>query len=189
MRITLLRHAQTEGNLRSNYVGVTDEALSAVGVETARRARAARGESAVKTVHTSALRRAVETAAILYPDAAVVRHAGLNEMHFGAFENRNFADLENDPAYAAWVESHCELPCPGGESKEEFTRRCRAAFLEICTAGRAAGEETLHFVVHGGTIMAIMSAFAQPTQNYFAWHTDFCNGYLLEGTAWTSLSR
>lgn len=186
MIITLLRHAQTAGNLLSNYTGLTDEPLCEAGIRAAR-AAAARPRADVRTVHTSALRRAAETAAILYPEAKIIPHAGLNEMHFGAFENKNFRELEADPAYARWLASHCELPCPGGESKETFTRRCRESFAEILRACRAAGEEEAHFVVHGGTIMAIMSGFAAPPREYFEWRADFCGGYMLEGTAWTSL--
>jgi alpha-ribazole phosphatase len=104
-------------------------------------------------------------------------------MRFGSFENRNFRDLEADPAYAAWVASGCELPCPGGESREEFTRRCRETFLAIVRSGRDAGAESLHFVVHGGTIMAVMSGFATPERDYFAWRAGFCGGYVLESIA------
>lgn len=177
MRITLLRHAQTCGNLRSAYIGRTDEPLASVGIETA---RAVPPRPGVCVVHTSALRRTMETAAILYPQAEIIPHARLNEMHFGGFEGKNFRDLEADPAYAAWLATDCEAPCPGGESKDAFTRRCREAFSAIVREN--GDEEDLRFVVHGGTIMAIMSGCVTPERGYFDWRAGFCGGYVIENS-------
>ena len=53
--------------------------------------------------------------------------------------------------------------------------RCRAAFaplLALEDPGRAA------LVVHGGTIMAILSGFARPERAYFDYHVSNGSGYL-----------
>lgn len=177
MIITLLRHAQTTGNVQKQYIGHTDLPLNEEGMALARRIAK---NNEVKTVHTSALVRTVQTAHILYPEAEIIEHAGLNEMHFGRFEGQHWRELSEDRAYQAWLDSGCALACPDGESKKTFTQRCVDTFNAIVTAAAEREESELHVVVHGGTIMAIMSELATPLQEYFAWTTDFCGGYLLE---------
>lgn len=183
MNVFLLRHAQTPGNLQSRYIGSTDEGLAPEGVATARAARSAVvRDAAVARVYTGTLRRAVQTAEILYPGAEIIRHAGLNEMDFGRFEGQTWRELENDADYAAWVASGCILPCPGGESRESFTLRCWEAFSVIVRQERQNDTPALHFVVHGGTIMSVMSGFAEPRRDYFAWKAGFCGGFVMETT-------
>ena len=60
------------------------------------------------------------------------------------------------------MDSGGTLPFPGGESREAFQERCRAEFTRVLrTLGRQAGSNAV-FVVHGGTIMSILSAYAAP---------------------------
>ena len=177
MKICIRRHAPTEGNLLSQYIGRTDQPLSREGEATARRAGPHGG---VERIHTSRLLRTRMTAEILYPDAEIMPCAGLDEMDFGRFEGRGWRELEGDDAYREWLDSGCEAPCPGGEDKEGFSRRCRDAFAAILADEFARGEPELHLVVHGGTIMAVLSAFAEPEREYFSWRAGFCGGYLLE---------
>ena len=82
-------------------------------------------------VYVSPLKRARETASILFPEAVQVVIPELAEMNFGKFEGRNYKEMENDPDYRAWVEGMCLGKCPGGESREEFCARTCEAFLEV----------------------------------------------------------
>ena len=45
-------------------------------------------------------------------------------MDFGEFEGRNYAQLNGDPRYQAWIDSGGTLAFPGGESREAFIARC-----------------------------------------------------------------
>lgn len=176
MKIILRRHAQTRGNLLSKYVGSTDEPLAPEGIATAMKVER---DSLVKTVYASALARTAQTAALVYPKAEIIRCAGLNEMNFGCFEGKSWRDLETDATYRTWLASRCEAPCPGGERKDEFTRRCRETFISIIHECCEAGMESAHFVVHGGTIMAVMSGFVLPEREYFSWRAGFCAGFVV----------
>ena len=177
MKVVLRRHAPTEWNLESKYLGHTDQPLAPEGV---RLAKTVPGDATAARVYTSTLARTRETAAIIYPRAAIVPRRDLMEMNFGVFEGRSSRELENDPEYIAWLDSNCESPCPGGECKRDFTARCRAAFLEILGREVRNGGTTLHILVHGGVIMAILSGFTFPEREYFAWNTAYCGGYELE---------
>ncbi len=177
MRVVLLRHAQTAESLPGQYIGSSDAPLCEAG----RRLAESRPPCpAVRRVYTSRLQRSAETARILYPNAEIIRCAGLNEMDFGRFEQKSWRDLEEDADYRAWVDSGCEAPCPGGEDKAAFTRRCVKAFWPIARKEAAAGAAELHCVLHGGSIMAILSELAEPRRDYFSWTAGFCGGYVLE---------
>ena len=82
-------------------------------------------------VYVSPLKRARETASILFPEAVQVVIPELAEMNFGKFEGRNYKEMEKDPDYRAWVDGMCLGKCPGGESREEFCARTCEAFLEV----------------------------------------------------------
>ena len=176
MQVTLLRHGETAGNLLGQYIGSTDAPLCPQGL---RRATSAPPRPDVAKVLTSSLLRARQTAGILYPQAEIFTFKGLDEMNFGQFEGKSWRDLEQDAAYRAWVEAKCEGPCPGGEDKAGFIRRCVETVREILAGQAAARAPEVHFVVHGGTIMAVMSQLAQPPRDYFSWKPDFCGGYRL----------
>lgn len=164
MEILLARHGITAGNLLHRHMGVTDEPLCPQGIAALRAA-----DPTVETVYVSPLQRTRQTAAILYPNAAQIVVPGLAEMDFGAFENKNYQELSDNTAYRAWVDSLCEDPCPGGESKAGFSRRVCAAFEALVSRSLAEGCKRLVIVAHGGTIMSVGERFALPKRDYFAW--------------------
>lgn len=170
MRALLIRHGQTPGNAQGRYIGRTDEPLSEQGRAAAERLGADRS---VRLVYVSPLRRARETAALLFPSAEQRVLPGLRETDFGVFEGRTAGELAEDPAYRAWVDGGCRGACPGGESRAEVSRRAAAAFLE---AVRASAEDAV-FVTHGGVIMAILAELALPRRDYYDYQTPNLGGW------------
>ena len=207
LRIALIRHAPTQGNLEGRYVGATDEGLSDQGREIAREARGAYELLRPRMLFTSGMRRCDETGAILFPELAPTRLPGLAEMRFGAFEGKTYAEMDGDARYQAWVDSGCTAACPGGEAQAEFVARVRTAFeqalddLEGVQAGsgnqglqgsgrhvdlaipdahrdaRDVGAIDAAFLVHAGTIMAVMSELAEPKRGYWEWKAAYCAGF------------
>ncbi len=164
MEILLARHGATAGNLLHRHLGVTDEPLCPEG-----RAALQPVDEALETVFVSPLLRARETAAVLFPGAAQIPVPDLAEMHFGRFENKNYEELSDDPAYRAWVDGWCEGPCPGGESRAAFCSRTCAAFAALVSEALERGDRQLAIVAHGGTVMAVGERFAVPRRGYFDW--------------------
>ena len=76
------------------------------------------------------------------------------ECDFGLFEGRNYKELSGNPEYQNWIDSGGTMPFPGGESMNEMTARVMKGFYE---AMDIADGLNAAFVVHGGTIMAVMS--------------------------------
>ena len=124
----------------------------------------------------SPMRRCLETAAILYPEMRPFVVEELRECDFGDFEGHNYAELNGRADYQAWIDSNGMLPFPGGESREAFADRCCAAFSQVM-AGE--GEKDVAFIVHGGTIMAIMERFALPPRDYFSYQVRNGTGFEL----------
>ncbi len=152
----LIRHGRTEGNDRHAYTGLTDEPLSAKGKRTIWDAVAAGFYPSVEKVYISPMRRCMETAAIIYPELVPERIWDFREMDFGRFEGKTFEELKDDKPYMDWVNANGRTPFPAGEGEAVYQKRVRTAFRALWDAGRF---KNVALVVHGGTIMAIMSAF------------------------------
>lgn len=169
MKLMLIRHGATEGNAHGRYIGTTDEQLSNAGREAL--ARAAYPPADI--VFVSPMRRALETAQILFPDAEKLIVPGFRECDFGVFENRNHLELMDEPRYQQWIDSGGELPFPGGESRERFFERTLLAFDEILPLLRGSAA----IVAHGGTLMAIMSGRGIPVRDYYDYQAKNGCGY------------
>ena len=175
MKVWLLRHGMTACNAEGRYQGRLDVPLSPEGAKALCAA-----DFAPETVYVSPLRRAVQTARILFPTAALVTVGDLAEMDFGDFDGRTADEMAEDPAYRAWVEQGCSTRCPNGETLSEFcTRSCRA-FAALMEQAVAQGREQLVIVAHGGTVRALMERFCEPHFKFFALPTPYGGGYVLE---------
>ena len=104
----------------------------------------------------------------------------LAECDFGEFENKNYKELSGDPRYQAWIDSNGMMAFPGGESKEECAARNIEGFQRAVTACIRENIEEAAMVVHGGTIMNIMEAYALPKKAFYEWHLGNGCGYLVE---------
>ena len=178
--IYLLRHGETVYNAQRRYQGTQDVPLSAQG----RRLRPAGVE--LPAVYVSPLTRAAESAALLFPGARLVPVEGLQEMHFGAFEGRSAQEMEDDPAYRAWVEGDCLGRCPGGESRAAFSDRCCTAFSRLVDEELRKGSPRMAVVAHGGTQMTVLERFGAPGRAYYAWCAPNGGGYVLRADRWAS---
>ena len=101
----------------------------------------------------------------------------IREMDFGAFEGHNYEELKADVRYQAWIDSNGTLPFPQGESREQFQRRCVEGFCELLKEvwTREKLPASLALIVHGGTIMALLDAFAEGS--YYDYQCANAKGY------------
>ncbi len=174
MRALLIRHGQTRGNAREEFIGSTDEPLSPEGRETAEKARK---DFSVKKVFVSPMLRTRETAAILFPNAEQTIVPDLREMDFGEFERLRVADMENDPRYIAWSDSAGIKGAPGGESRGDVAARAVPAFEAAVRSSR--GKDAV-FVIHGAVIMVLMDVLFEPKKGFFEWWTPNIGGFSVE---------
>lgn len=178
MQVFLIRHGCTAGNLEHRYVGTTDEGLTDEARQTL--LRESSRYPVPDIVFASPMRRCLETAGLLFPGTEPVCIAGLRECEFGEFEYRNYQELQKDARYQAWIDSGGTLAFPGGESREAFADRCCEAFEQAVDEAHGHGVKSAAFVVHGGTIMAVMERFARPVRGYFDWQVQNGCGFACE---------
>lgn len=174
MRLIFVRHGATRGNMEGRYVGATDEPLCPQGEEALR----GRSYPPAQLLFASPLRRCLQTAQIIYPALSPIVLPGLREMDFGEWEYKNYRELQCDARYQAWIDGGGRGGFPGGEDQMAFRRRCEAAFARALPG--LTGARSAAFVVHGGTIMALLARYAEPARDYFDWQVENGGGYLLE---------
>jgi 2,3-bisphosphoglycerate-dependent phosphoglycerate mutase len=114
--LILLRHGQSVWNLEGTFTGWTDVELSPRGVEEAREAGAAMAGAGFvpDVVHTSVLRRAIDTANLALGEMElgwipVHKHWRLNERHYGALQGeskKGVAEEHGAEQVHAWRRSY-----------------------------------------------------------------------------------
>ena len=171
MRMDLVRHGRTAGNLRGAYVGRGDEPLLAEWVP-------AKAVPAPGAVYSSPLRRCLQTAALLYPAAQPVCLQALIERDFGELEGKTHAEIIRLPGFAEWGMTERSMPFPGGEEMDAFLARSMGAVWQVLQAAEGAGQEHVAAVTHGGVIMAAMHML-HPQSAYHDWRCPNAAGYRL----------
>ena len=157
-QITLIfiRHGETAAKKEQRYLGRTEEALSLEGREKLLQAYRQSHYPEAEMVFISPMRRCRETARLLYPLVPKKEIPEWVEMDFGDFEGKNYEDLKDDERYQEWIDSNGTLPFPNGESRETFIKRCMQGMDRMVQL--LQGERKVAVIVHGGTIMALLSS-------------------------------
>ena len=161
VEIVFIRHGRTPANKEHRYLGKTDESLSLEGIEALRQEKAEKIYPEIDYLFASPMKRCIETADILYPGKVPILVPQWKEMDFGLFEGKNYQELNGDKQYQAWIDSGGTLPFPQGESRPCFLQRCSQEMYESVDRYRElfTGGVKIGCVVHGGTIMALLSTF------------------------------
>lgn len=155
MKIYLIRHGKTAGNLEKRYIGITDEPLCQEGISELKN----RKYPGCEIVVSSPMRRCIETAKIIYPDKKPVICDDLSECDFGDFEGKNYLELSENCDYQKWIDSGGNLPFPNGEDPKDFKKRCIRGFDE--TLKNYPDKKSIAFVIHGGVIMAVLEYYTK----------------------------
>ena len=156
LRLTLIRHAATELNLRGVYQGVrVDRELAPGGAEQARRLGSrlvARGIHP-DAIWCSDLRRARRTAELAFPGVRPRLDARLREMDLGGFEGLDFDGntARHGDLFGRWLADPATVRPPrGGELLGELRERMGGWLAALPRRGRVAA------VSHGGPIAAAL---------------------------------
>ncbi len=182
MVIVLIRHFQTKGNVERRYIGSTDEAILTERIHEQRCECYPLAEQVV----ASPMKRCMETGAYIYKGQEPYVVEEFKECDFGLFEYKNYEELKDLSIYQAWLKSRGTLPFPDGESKEGFKARCVRGFEKAVEHLIRCKVECAAFVIHGGTIMSILSAYSDPPSVFYDWQVPNGRGYVayLDETDW-----
>ena len=168
-----IRHGKTNGNLERRYIGQrTDEPLSEEGRRDALKLKAMLCQYGDRILFSSPMKRAVETAELLYPGVDIHIIDDLKETDFGLFEGKNFEELKENADYQEWMRSGGTMAFPEGEDRDSVTRRVLRAFREALRVGK-----NMAFICHGGTIMSILSELTG--EDYYSFQVSNLDGFVV----------
>jgi len=169
--LVLIRHGQSDWNLKNLFTGWKDPGLTEVGVEEAREAgrRLKKIGVAFDTSFTSALSRAQDTTRLVLeelgqPDLPTVEDARLNERDYGDLSGLNKADAAKkwgDEQVMIWRRSY-DVPPPGGESLRDTLARVLPYYCQDILPCVLRGERTV-VVAHGNSLRALLMVLERAT--------------------------
>ena len=127
-KLHLIRHGLTAGNLQGLYIGSgSDLPLCDEGRAQLKTLKKDFDYPVVPLVFTSPMKRATETAEILFPGVRQIELDDLREMAFGKFEGRAVQELVKDPEFAQWMD-----PTSRTVPRARRTGRCSSTARRRC---------------------------------------------------------
>lgn len=155
-QVYLLRHGACEGG--QIFRGSTDSTLSPLGHQQMQRALAAFPGMALDAVVTSPLVRCSEPARAFCTrhELTLVAEPAFREIHFGQWEGRPVADVEQQEPerIGRFWRDPAGFPPPGGETMQDFQARVVAAWQAMLQDYRG---KNLLLLSHGGVIRLILA--------------------------------
>ena len=177
-KLHLIRHGLTAGNLDGRYIGSgTDLPLCDQGRAQLADLKRQFAYPQVPLVFSSPMRRALETAEILFPGVKVIELQDLREMAFGVFENRPLNELVKDSAFAKWMDPTSHDVPEGAEDRAAFYRRTGEMLMKLFEYMFRTHTEEAACITHGGVIMSMLAQHALPQRKPEEWMTDPGAGY------------
>ena len=157
--IYLARHGETEANAEGRVQGWLDPPLNERGRDQARQLAIEVEPLGLRSIWTSQLRRALETAQIV-ADALGLGKPRIDERFAesrrGAWEGKLLREIERDDpeGWHAWQRGGADFRFPGGgESLGEHAERMEAALAEV-----ANGAAPALVVCHGGSVRCAIAS-------------------------------
>ena len=134
-RLVLVRHGETQWNREGRWQGQADPPLNEQGRLQARRTAAELRVRQLEHLHSSDLRRAMETAHIIGIELglAVVPDRRLREMNLGRWQGMLSTDIKTQypEEFRRWHESPLTTQPPDGEDLRTLAGRVLEAISEI----------------------------------------------------------
>ncbi|MBB4230244.1 2,3-bisphosphoglycerate-dependent phosphoglycerate mutase [Rhizobium mongolense] len=170
--LVLVRHGQSDWNLKNLFTGWKDPDLTELGIEEANTGGQALADYDIKfdIAFTSALVRAQHTLTLILdkigqPDLKTIRNQALNERDYG-----DLSGLNKDDARAKWGEEQVhiwrrsyDVPPPGGESLRDTGARVWPYYLTEILPRVLRGEKVL-VAAHGNSLRSLVMVLDRLTK-------------------------
>lgn len=171
-RLYLIRHGQTDWNLRAALQGQVDIPLNETGKKQAAEARSMLQGISFDAVYTSPLSRAMETAAVAsgWAKEKIRPDERIKEISFGVWEGQSTKELGDAVKPFFLDPPHYTLP-EGGESLEHLLERT-GDFAEYVLKEHEG--QTVLAAGHGASLHALITAALKNPLEKF-WQADLGN--------------
>jgi probable phosphoglycerate mutase len=169
MQLYVVRHGETQANAEGRYQGSLDIDLNERGVLQARELRE-KLPAQIEAVIVSPLRRAQQTAAIVFTDDGLQLHTrdAFRERGVGVFEGltqveaaQRYPDL-----WAQNITRQWERAPTDGESISQFVERIRGGLNQLLVNH---GQQVVALVAHGVVAKAIRALVRDDFSDFFEW--------------------
>jgi 2,3-bisphosphoglycerate-dependent phosphoglycerate mutase len=169
--LVLVRHGQSEWNLKNLFTGWKDVELTDIGVNEARAAgkKLKARNLTFDRAFTSDLKRAQRTLALILEEMgqsgiSVTRNVALNERDYGDLVGMNKDDARQkwgEEQVLQWRRSY-DIPPPGGESLKDTVARALPYYVQEILPAVLRGERTI-VAAHGNSLRALVMVLERLT--------------------------
>lgn len=158
MRLLLIRHGEIDFNKQARYCGVTDVSLNQNGLAQVRHLKSIIQKEKVDIIYCSPLKRARQTAKMLFGRRRIFIKPALQEIDFGDMECLSVKEVrqKHPRFYRTWLKNINKAKSPGGESVQQCRKRVRD-FIQSLIKDKDNQNKTIALVMHGGPIKILIS--------------------------------
>lgn len=157
MKLFLIRHGQTDWNIKGKIQGSCDIELNATGIKQAEELsnKILEGKYKFSKIYSSLQRRAVKTAEILskVTNVEYIPMEGLEEMNLGEWQGLSWAEVKKKypTEYKEWYANRRYTKPPKGESYQDMLQRVLISIHKIIDENC----DDVVIVTHSAVIMCI----------------------------------
>ncbi len=181
-RIILVRHGESEGNKEELFRGRKDFCLTENGIKQAERVAQALLRFGFKTVYTSPLKRAFDTAKIIADrkKAEVIVEKGFTNIYLAEWEGRPKKEIKEKypELWKIWITEPEKLNLKGAETLDALQKRVTQTLYRII---EEEDNETFVVVTHRAVLKPMIAGILGIKKPYF-WkiHIDTASYSIIE---------
>ncbi|MBZ4645488.1 MAG: alpha-ribazole phosphatase [Petroclostridium sp.] len=158
LELILIRHGETDSNIKGTHLGWTDIPLNEQGIKQAEHIANLLKNEPIDQVYSSPLKRAMQTAHAInkYHGKNIINLDAIKERNFGIWEDLIYDEIKEKhrELHDKWVKDWIDFKIPKGESARETFERVTAAVDEIINKHQ---EGKVVIVTHLGSIRNIIA--------------------------------
>ncbi len=158
--IILVRHGETEWNVKEVFRGRIDVELNETGMRQAELLAEYLSDLKIDAVYSSPLKRALRTAEIIanYHKLDVEIARGLIDFDYGEWQGLPHQEVEEryKELYAQWIKNPHQIRMTGGESLNDVSKRATGVVNEVIARYRGTVVLVSHRVVNKVLICALL---------------------------------
>ncbi len=185
--LALVRHGESEANVRHMLSGWLDVDLTAHGIAELEELRESVDYPASDMYFSSPLKRCIETCHILFPDKVPIISDSFKEVSFRSMEGWILSDkAEIDAYFESWVRDE---PYLDEETISDVMARAKPAVMDVVDSCERDGKRSATIVMHSGIMRsAVIALFGLDRKAFLDMSVPNGLGYIIKFSGLSPLS-